>query len=65
LYKDYALLGLVVGLAVYLADTLGVAQALALNLLILAWALLLLRIYTQLLEERMFSEKRGKKREGA
>jgi|GEM_PF-4472838 hypothetical protein len=59
--RGAVLLGLILGLTVYLAQTLGVAPALALNLLALAWGILLLRLYTELLEEKGLL-KEGKER---
>ena len=61
--RGAVLLGLVIGLTLYLTQTLGVALALALNLLALAWGLLLLRLYTELLEEKGLLRE-GKERGG-
>ena len=60
--RGAVLLGLVIGLTLYLTQTLGVTLALALNLLALAWGILLLRLYTELLEEKGLIT-RGKERE--
>jgi hypothetical protein len=61
--RGATLLGLILGLTIYLALSLGVAPALALNVLALAWGILLLRLYTELLEEKGLL-KEGKEREG-
>jgi len=61
--RGATLLGLILGLTIYLALSLGVTLALALNLLALAWGILLLRLYTELLEEKGLL-KEGKEREG-
>jgi len=59
--RGAVLLGLVIGLTLYLTQTLGVTIALTLNLLALAWGILLLRLYTELLEEKGLIT-RGKER---